>query len=324
MRPEIWQLTNQLLPKPINLRPELIEYYQLLRDYPSRSGKGIRSELLLLSAKAHGVTEDSEEWRKGLWLATALELFQNWVLIHDDIEDDSEQRRGLPALHHLYGMPLALNAGDALHVYMWESVLRSEIPKAMPEFINMIHRTAEGQHLDLTWVKQSKWDLLESDYLQMVELKTAYYTVVYPLRLGAVIAGIEPSESFTEIGCELGAAFQMRDDVLNIIGDTEYGKEIGGDLYEGKRTLIVLHWLKNASLADQQLFYSQMQKTRLEKDATTIDYLLQQIKHSSSIDYVQEIAEQKAKKGLSLLEQTFDTHANELFDLMHRLVQRSH
>ena len=98
-------------------KPVLNAFYRLIRDYPERGGKGLRGLLVLLSTGAHGA-----DWRRGLEVAAALELFQNWVLIHDDIEDDSEERRGAPALHKQVGMPVALNVGDALHVYMWQKL----------------------------------------------------------------------------------------------------------------------------------------------------------------------------------------------------------
>lgn len=95
MRPDLLDRVLSLLPAR-SKRPELQLLFDMLRDYPQRGGKGIRSELLLASARAHGVTPGSERWEGALWLAAALEMFQNWVLIHDDIEDDSEERRGDP------------------------------------------------------------------------------------------------------------------------------------------------------------------------------------------------------------------------------------
>lgn len=274
----------------------------MLADYPRRGGKGIRSELLLASARAHGAAEDTPEWQSALWLAAALELFQNWVLIHDDIEDDSEERRGRPALHRLHGVPLAINVGDALHAYMWAAVGRAGVPGAFEEVLNMIHRTAEGQHLDLAWVERGEWQLQEADYLQMVQLKTAYYTVIIPLRLGAIAAGHAPSEAFTPAGLALGTAFQIRDDVLNLTGDAaQYGKEIGGDLLEGKRTLIVLHWLSHAPEEQRHIFLDQMSRPRPEKSAAVVQDIHRWLLESGSVAYAQQYALEQASEGLSTL-----------------------
>ncbi len=239
------------LPKQHRLE-ELTRFYQLLGDYPHRTGKVLRGQLLLLSTAAHG-----GGWRHALTVAAALELFQNWVLIHDDIEDASEERRGSPTLHKLAGIPLALNAGDALHVYMWDLLLTPPVqtlPRAdeiLREFVWMIHRTAEGQHLDLSWIDEKRFDISEEAYLEMVTLKTAFYTVACPLRMGALCADQKPSEDLWNAGRELGVAFQIRDDVLNLSPDISYGKEFAGDLYEGKRTLILVHLFAHAT-ADEK------------------------------------------------------------------------
>ena len=101
--------------------------------------------------------------------------------------------RGKPALHKQVGMPVALNVGDALHVYMWQVLNQDFISSVIrKEFLEMIHRTAEGQHLDLNWIAQNHFDITENDYLKMVTLKTAFYTVISPLRLGAFCAEYNP------------------------------------------------------------------------------------------------------------------------------------
>ncbi len=318
MRPDLIARIRQLLPAH-HPRPEIELLYRMMLDYPERGGKGLRSELLLLSARAHGVTEgavilkgagthmglpghSSASWEAALWLATTLELFQNWVLIHDDIADDSEERRGLPALHRQYGVPLALNAGDALHAYMWGALLKADIPAAYAEVLNMIHRTAEGQHLDLAWVQQEQWNQSAADYLDMVRLKTAYYTVVVPLRLGAIAAGRHPDVRFEEAGTLLGAAFQIRDDVLNLSGEAaQYGKEIGGDLLEGKRTLIVLRWLELATPQQKETFLAEMNKPRPAKRPEVIAQLHGWLLESGAVAYAQQVADAQAERGLKLL-----------------------
>ena len=303
MRPELLQRIRTLLPEH-HPRPEIELLYRMMRDYPERGGKGVRSELLLLSAQAHGVAVGGAEWESALWLAATLELFQNWVLIHDDIADDSEERRGQPALHRQYGVPLALNTGDALHAYMWGALLKAGVPQAYPEILSMIHRTAEGQHLDLAWVQHGQWNLNAADYLDMVRLKTAYYTVVIPLQLGAIVAGVQPDRRFEEAGIALGAAFQIRDDVLNLIGDASaYGKEIGGDLLEGKRTLIVLRWLETATVQQRQTFLTEMAKPRQDKRPEVIHQLLTWLQGSGAVQEAQQVADTQAERGLTLLEQ---------------------
>jgi geranylgeranyl diphosphate synthase, type II len=136
--------------------PDLERFYALLRDYPARGGKRLRGRFVLAACAAHG-----GDPARALAPAAALELFQNWVLVHDDIEDDSEERRA-PALHRTVGVPVALNVGDAMHVYMWQALLALrgdagfDADAIRDEFVRVIHRTAEGQHLDLAWVAEGR------------------------------------------------------------------------------------------------------------------------------------------------------------------------
>ncbi|AFZ68696.1 polyprenyl synthetase family protein [Deinococcus peraridilitoris] len=322
MRPEVIERIEALLPAQHH-RPEIELLYRMMRDYPARGGKGIRSELLLRGAAAYGAPPGASAW-----LATAIELFQSWVLIHDDIEDDSEERRGQPALHRQHGVALAINAGDALHAYMWEAVLHAGVEGAPGEFARMIHRTAEGQHVDLAWVQHHQWQLTPSDYLEMVRLKTGYYTVVVPLRLAMMAAGRAPDPRLEAPGLDLGAAFQIRDDVLNLVAQGQgYGKEIGGDLLEGKRTLIVLHWLQGASCGEREAFLSEMAKPRSAKDAEVVAALLHSIQHSGAVEHAMTVAHDLAERGLNALsgvlqEAPHPAEARHILGLMRQLATR--
>jgi geranylgeranyl diphosphate synthase, type II len=305
---------------------ELRRFYGLIGDYPLRGGKRLRGQLLLQSLRAHG-----GDWHVGVEVAAALELFQNWVLIHDDVEDDSEERRGRPTLHRLAGAPIAINVGDALHVYMWRALheVRSLPPevwcKVLDEFAWMIARTAEGQHLDLAWVGQGRFDVSEADYLEMVTLKTAYYTVVCPLRLGALCAGRAPDKRLTEAGIDLGVAFQIRDDVLNLGSEAAYGKEFAGDLFEAKRTLVLVHFFAHASKAEADEARRVLAKPRREKTPEEVTRVLALLGRHGSLRYAQEVAEARARRGLELLEEALpNAEAKELFGLLGSLASRSY
>ena len=230
--------------------------YDLVRDYPSRAGKGIRPALLLATCQAFGGTVD-----EALGSAVAIELAHNAFLVHDDIEDGSRQRRGLPTLHRLHGTPLAVNAGDALAVLALEP-LRDGMPlsgrvsrQVADEFLAMLGRTIEGQATELGWRADNVVDLEPTDYLELIFRKTCWYTTVWPLRVGALIgsAGTAPLAAMTRFGFYLGAAFQIHDDLLNLVGSEErYGKELLGDLREGKRTLMLIHLLAAAGPGERR------------------------------------------------------------------------
>jgi len=285
-------------------RASVERFHSLLHDYPRRIGKMVRGRLVIHSTQAHGGSTDEP----ALTVAAALELFQAWVLIHDDIEDGSETRRGSPALHRLAGMPVALNVGDALHVYMWR--LLHELLDApgvdakavLDEFGSMISRTAEGQHLDLSFVHEGRFDIGEDAYLEMVTLKTAHYTVASPLKLGALLSGVEPDPALVGAGIDLGVAFQIRDDVLNLRRDTdhssEYGKEFAGDLYEGKRTLIIAHLMATASKADADEVTRLLSGPRSQRSPTAVTRLLDLIERYGSLRHAQNVADARAASGL--------------------------
>ncbi len=284
--------------------PELRRFVELVRDYPERQGKMLRGSVVVLSARAHGGDEAA-----ALKAAAGVELFQDWVLVHDDIEDDSEQRRGQPALHRVAGAPVAINVGDALHVLMWRLLMSLPAASArgvdreaiLHEFLSMILHTAEGQHLDLSWVAEGRFDIGEEDYFTMVTRKTAYYTVVCPLRLGAACAGMTPSPLFERGGIDLGIAFQIRDDVLNLLPDANggYGKEHAGDLYEGKRTLILAHLLAHADGDERARTRDILAKPRTGKTPADIAWLLAAIRRHGSLANAQAVAEERARQGLA-------------------------
>jgi len=304
-------------------RPELAQYVRLLREYPERGGKMLRGQLVVLTARAHGGEAAA------LPVAAALELFQNWVLIHDDIEDDSEERRGRPALHRLYPMPLALNAGDALHAIMWRVLLEAAASReVMAEFARLIETTASGQHLDLAWVHEGRFDLSPEDYFEMVERKAAYYTGVAPLRLGALVAGKQPHPSFATAGLELGVAFQIIDDVLNLEGEHEaYGKEIAGDLWEGKRTLILIDYLSQAPAEERARAEEILRQPRQQKNPEDVAWLHRRIVGSGAAARARRLAEEKAAAALAELEAVFAElpgrgAAAETLGLLRKLVDR--
>lgn len=284
--------------------PELARFHGLLRAYPERSGKALRGLLLLASAEAHGGDPEG-----ALPAAAGLELFQNWVLVHDDVEDGSEVRRGAPALHRQVGEPLAINVGDALHVYMWEHLLAAPMRRRdeiLREFARTIHRTAEGQHLDLAWVHAGRFDVSEAEYLAMVRRKTAYYTVVAPLRLGAWCAGREPDPRLEAAGLPLGAAFQIRDDVLSLLPPerTEaYGKDLQGDLVEAKRTLVLAHAFAHATPAEARRLRALLARPRAEKDEACLAEALDLLRRHGSLHYAQRRAEALADEGLAALDE---------------------
>jgi geranylgeranyl diphosphate synthase type II len=241
--------------------------YDLILDYPLRGGKALRPALSIAMCLGLGGCLEAI-----LPTAATLELYHNAFLIHDDIEDESWWRRGKPTLHIDHGVPIAVNVGDAMLSLSLQPLLDNvervglgPALRILRAIAKMTRQTVDGQALELEWIRSNAWQLDDDDYLEMVELKTSWYSFITPLQAGAIAAGA-PAEMMApleSLGRHLGAAFQITDDLLNLRADPqEYGKEIGGDLWEGKRTLMLLHTLRCAEPDDRERAVAILAKCR--------------------------------------------------------------
>lgn len=220
--------------------------YQLMLDYPLREAKGLRPALCMATCRAAGGRLDAV-----LRSAAVLELYHNAFLVHDDVEDESWLRRGRPTLHREHGIPVAVHVGDAMLALTLGPLLENMSAiglgpalRVLDAIARMTRETVHGQAMELDWVRQGVWALSDADYVQMVVLKTAWYSFIAPVEVGAITARVGASEMgpLQSFARALGVAFQIQDDVLNLRGSEQsYGKEIDGDLWEGKRTLMLLH-----------------------------------------------------------------------------------
>ena len=264
--------------------------YALIREHLDRSGKGLRPALCLATCRAFGGNlEDA------LNSAAAIELIHNAFLVHDDIEDGSEFRRTHRTMHTQYGVPIAVNAGDAMQALSMRLLRRNLATlgpqlawRVLDEFDHMLAETLEGQAMELGWIRDNKCEISDEDYLRMTLKKTCWYSFIHPCRIGAIIA--RPSECdldrFNSFGYFLGAAFQIQDDVLNLTGSRrDYGKEIGGDLYEGKRTLMLSHLFGKCSQQEKRSLEGLLSKPRHRRLPREIDSLNELMQSYGSIGY---------------------------------------
>lgn len=297
---------------PEETHPELARFTELLRDYPQREGKTFRGLLVLAATEAFGGTLTPASYTT----AAAIELFQNWALIHDDIVDESETRRGAPSLHRVAGMPLALNAGDALHGLMWEMLLNMDIEHEhrrldiMREFTRITWTTASGQHLDLVWSERPQFAISDEEYFHVVSRKTAYYTVVGPLRLGAYLANQDAPKGLNEAAEALGIAFQLHDDLLDLTSEESTGKQVGGDLYESKRTLLLSYALGSADDAHRARVEALLSKPRGEKTAADVLELIRFIENSGAPERIAELSQQYETEGIAGVQRVLEPFNN--------------
>lgn len=312
---------------------ELDFHLKIVSDYPQRKGKYLRPSLLLLTAEGMGVKKD-----KALITAAAMQISEDWILNHDDIEDDSESRRGRLALHRIYGNELAINAGDALHVIMWKilfdnfSILDKKVAmKIIKEFYTMLSRTILGQGIELKWTKENRYDLSEKDNLLILESKTGYYTIAGPMRLGAIVAGASEKqlEAIYRFGVMLGRSFQIIDDLLDLTSDFSGQKKRGNDIYENKRTLMLLHLIKKSSEVDKKLINEILEKKREEKREEDVEVIVGLMKKYGSLEYGKKMADKYASEAKNIFEKelgfiNIEPYRNQLISGIDFIVNRDH
>jgi geranylgeranyl diphosphate synthase type II len=284
--------------------------YRLVRAYPSRPSKALRPALCLAACRAFGgAYEDIFP------IAVAIEMFHNAFLIHDDIADGSSHRRGRPTLPADHGDALSLNAGDALVVLAYRVLRRhtgAMIPEladiVLDEFDAMALRTLEGQAMELGWQRDTVTALTPEDYLHLIMHKTCWYTTIHPLRVGAIVGsgGAADVRDMVRFGFYLGAAFQIRDDLLNLTGDESlYGKEINGDLYEGKRTLALIHLVDQASDQHRSLLERYFSMDRHERTPEMVAQIRSLLDTHGSLDFAAEYAQGIASAAVDAFDAAF-------------------
>jgi geranylgeranyl diphosphate synthase type II len=278
-------------------------HYEMISDYPARGGKYIRPGLLLCGTLAcNGNIQDS------IKSAAAMEVSEDWILIHDDFQDKSLQRRGKTSLPQLYGNELAVNAGDALHILMWKILLDNSkvhspeltynIFYEMNDFLNV---TCEGQFLELNYVL-NKLHISAEQYFEIIDRKTSWYTIIGPLRLGAIHANAsnEILDGFVKFGLPLGRAFQIHDDWLNIYSQ-KTGKELGGDILEGKRTLLLIYLLDQCTPDEGERVKEIYALEREQKTDEMLKYVIDLMKKYDCKGWTRQQVEQYAESAKSEL-----------------------
>jgi len=306
--------------------------YDLVSSYPQRAGKGLRPALCMASCLAHG-----GGLHRVTRAAVSIELFHNAFLVHDDVEDESEYRRGLPTLHSQYGIPIAVNVGDALNV-MSIRPLMDNLDSLGPtltwqvfgEIEHMVRESVEGQAIELGWVRDNCCDLTESDYLRMTLKKTCWYTCMHPIRIGAVIGsgGAVQAARFDRFGYYLGAAFQIQDDLLNLVGEKHrYGKEILGDIWEGKRTMMLIHLLQHAEDAHRRQVEAFLAAPRRARDERDVRWVFGRMQEYGSLQFARVCAARLAGAALGEFDWAFghltpNEHTEFIRDIVLYMIER--
>ena len=289
---QVGDLVNAYLPS--GSHPDMDRYlYDPLKKYSENAGKRHRPLICFAAFLAVG-----GDMKLATSAAAAIEHFHTAALIHDDIADEAELRRGEPCMHRTEGIGLAINAGDlALSLVNGTVVEDPDLDDhtkvcVITELIDMTRRTIEGQALDIGWARDGRYDITPEDYLIMATHKTAHYSGAVPLAVGAIIGGGTEMEieALRNYGLDTGLAFQIQDDLLNLVGSEESTKkDFRSDITEGKRTLMVVHALANANQDDRGRLIEIL--SAKEKDPAVLAEAVEIMERAGSIDYARSYAE---------------------------------
>jgi len=306
------ELQNLLADK----EPDIL--YEPCRYILQSGGKRIRPVLTLIAA---GICEDEPEI--AIPAALSIELIHNFTLVHDDIMDQAEARRGIQSVHRKWDMPTAILAGDMLYAEAFKQLLRYNDNKAIDKqrlslllqtLLKAIQAVCEGQALDIEY--EQKKAITTDQYLQMIEGKTSAL-ISCSLALGAIAAGAsnDKTDSLRQLGIAIGLAFQIQDDLLDVVADPEkFGKTKGGDIREGKKTFPLLIALERCNeieskelhrLMDlEQMSESDVQKViHLFSKTDAINYTSQKVNafYKDSFDLLNQFDDSEYKRDLTIL-----------------------
>ncbi|MFH1240093.1 MAG: polyprenyl synthetase family protein [Candidatus Diapherotrites archaeon] len=277
-------------------------------DFLDRGGKRWRPALMLLTCDAVGGNS------KKIMPFTALpELVHTGTIMVDDVEDNSDQRRGKPCTHKLYGTDVAVNAANAMYflplTLLYNNPLKLKESKLV-EIYNLyseeLIKVSVGQAMDIQWHRNSSCDVSEEQYLQMCVYKTGVLAR-FSAKLGAILGNADAKQinALGKFGESLGVAFQIQDDILNIAPvSKDWGKEIGDDINEGKKTLLVIYALKKLNKADSSKLKEILNMHT--KDQKLISEAIELIKKSGAVEYAKKKASEIGSKGWKHAESVLD------------------
>lgn len=280
-------------------------------------GKMLRPSLTLITSEAVGGSKSST-----VQTAAAIELIHTFSLIHDDIMDKDDMRRGKPSVHKVWGEPLAILAGDTLFSKAFEMIITSkgenlnfeQINKTLATVADSCVKICEGQASDMSF--EGDFTVKEDAYLDMIFKKTGAL-IATATKSGAIMGGADQEviDAMYDYGRLIGLAFQIQDDYLDVVSDEEsLGKPIGSDIAEGKMTLMVVKALDEADDADSERLIEILKNTNSTQDE--VDEAINIFKKYGTIQYVHDVAQLNVNKAKEILKILPDSEAKTSLSLI--------
>jgi len=287
------------------------------KEYTLRGGKRLRPIFCIYGYKC--LSDNNLE--AIIEASISLELMQSYLLIHDDIMDEDELRRGKPTFHIVckamcerhfgtnkaleFGENIAIVVGDLLEAYGEELLVNSQfkseyVKKAVAKYAEIIKNVGYGQILDI--IAERKGRITEDEILTIHKLKTASYTIEGPLHIGALLAGAREGDLqvLSNYGVPLGLAFQIQDDILGLFGSEEKtGKPVGSDIREGKKTLLILHALERCKGEEKEILLKALGSQHVTTEE--IDTIRDIVRKTGSFDYSKKLVREMTDKAVQAI-----------------------
>lgn len=280
-------------------------------------GKMLRPNLAIISAIAVGGKKEH-----ALGVAAALELIHTFSLIHDDIMDDDDMRRGKPSVHKVWDEAIAILAGDTLFSKAFEIIINTDQGEVSPDRINGALATVadacvkicEGQALDISF--EGRYDVSFDEYSHMIYKKTGAL-IAAATKAGAIVGGAddETVEIMYEYGRLIGQAFQIQDDYLDLISDEdELGKPVGSDIVEGKMTIIVIKALEEASPEDKEKLLKILKGDNTSQ--ADVDVAMDLLDKYGALEYARSVASSNVKEAKEIIKILPDSESKQALEMI--------
>ena len=298
--------------------PDSSNLYNAGNYFLQLGGKRIRPVMCLMG------NELFDDIKPDAWhVATAIELFHNFTLVHDDIMDNASLRRGQPTVHEKFGKSTALLTGDMMLVSAYEYLNKIDV-KYLHKIMNIFNRigkeVCEGQQMDMDFEKQD--DVKLDDYIEMISLKTSVL-LAGSLQMGAILGGasLGNQQHIYEFGRNLGIAFQVQDDYLDAFGDPDkFGKEVGGDIKANKKTFLVIGALASSNPSQQKELHQLLQGQSADK----VEKVISIFKSRNVDEWARDLKQDFMNKAMKHLEDiaVISRRKESLLQLAQFLIQR--
>ena len=309
--------TRRILTEPTNL-------YEPVNYIMNLGGKHIRAIFLLLTNSLYQLNPSDDAMRS----AYAIEMFHNFSLVHDDIMDDADTRRGQPSVHAKFDINSGILSGDVMLILVYEELLKikdlNKKAKILALFTQTAKEVCEGQQYDIDF--ETRDDVSIADYILMIKLKTAVL-LACALKIGAILGGAsdEDAQCLYDFGINIGISFQIQDDLLDTFGDqASVGKIIGGDIQQHKKTILYLTALENLNGKEIKFKALYNSDENLDSKLPKVKAMMQKAQVKEETSKLKDLYLNKALASLKLVKAVNESGVKELKSMANYIINRHH